>query len=89
MANTPNKFTPPNNVAPAYNFVNVSVGASLVGGFRALYIGTAGDLVITGFDDVSATFTGILAGTILPVMGKAIGTTASGSSAAGLIAIIG
>jgi hypothetical protein len=88
MANAPNKFNPPNNVAPGYNFIPVTVG-SVTGGFRALYVGTLGDVLITGFDDVSATFTNVQSGTMLPVIGKAIGTTASGTTAVGLVAIIG
>lgn len=93
MANIPNKFNPPNNVAPAYNFVAVSVTNGVAGagagGFRALFVGGLGDIAILGFDDVVATFTNVQAGSILPIMGKAIGTTSSGTTASGIIAIVG
>jgi hypothetical protein len=47
---------------------------------RALYVGGAGNLVVTMANGVDATFTGVAAGTYLPVrVGrvKATGTTAT------------
>ena len=38
----------------------------------AIYVGGAGDIEITGDDDVDATFVGVLAGTILSVRPKKI-----------------
>ena len=86
MANAPNFFVSPKDTSPANQFIPVTVG-SVTGGFRALFVGTLGDILITGFDDVSATFTNCQSGSILPVTGKAIGTTASGTTATGLVAI--
>ena len=48
--------------------------------FRALYVGTAGDVVITSLSGVDATYKNVAAGRILPVAGvkvKDTGTTAT------------
>lgn len=47
---------------------------------RALYVGGAGNIVLTGVDGVDATFSAVPAGTVLPVMPrrvKSTGTTAT------------
>ena len=86
---TPTKWSSPNITAPANSFAAIAVGASLVGGFKAIYVGSAGDLVVHSFDGggAAALFVGVQAGTILPVMGIAIGTTASGTNAGSLVAL--
>lgn len=73
----------PGLTGPAETWASVTPddGADLPGGrARALYVGGAGDLVIVGSDGVAATFTAVLAGTLLPVMAvrvKDSNTTAS------------
>ena len=96
---TPNKWSPGTNTAPAMAYVSVEVGASMIGGFRALYVGVTGNILLYSFDnDVNAagalltsTFTTLFvaaqAGSILPLMGLAIGTTASGTTAGSLVAL--
>lgn len=80
-------------------FVSLAVGASLVGGFKALFVGSAGNVLVYSFDCSVSTngtitgtpsttlFVGVAAGTILPVMGLAVGTTGSGTTADALVAL--
>lgn len=96
---TPSNFSAANITSPSMAYVSVAVGASLVGGFKALFVGSAGDLLIYSFDcsvnssgvitgtPVTTLFVGVQAGTILPVMGLAVGTTASGTNAGSLVAL--
>ena len=54
--------------------------ATVLSNTRALYIGTAGNLAVTMNDGVSATFSNVIGGTILPVQVTKVlstGTTAS------------
>ena len=47
---------------------------------RALYVGTGGNIVATGVDGVSVTFSNVPSGTLLPIrpkIVKATGTTAT------------
>lgn len=47
---------------------------------RAIYVGGAGDIVLVGSDDATATFTAVPAGVILPCGAKRVnltGTTAT------------
>lgn len=94
----PTKWSAPNITAPAMAYASVAVGASVVGGFKALYVGTAGDVLIYSFEStlntagnisVGATtlFKNAQAGSVLPIMGLAVGTTASGTTANDLVAL--
>lgn len=84
---TPTAWSANNITSPAMDFASVAVGASVNGGFKALYIGGAGDVAILNFAGNAVTFVGLQAGTILPVMGLAIATTSSGTTASNLIAL--
>ncbi len=86
---TPTKWAASNITSPSMSFAAIAVGASVVGGFKAVFVGSAGDLVVHSFDGsaAGALFVGVQAGTILPVMGLAIGTTASGTTAGSLVAL--
>ncbi len=94
----PTQWAAANITSPSMAYVSVAVGASLVGGFKALYVGDAGNVLVYSFEStlnsagnistgVSTLFANVAAGTILPVMGLAIGTTASGTSAGSLVAL--
>ena len=89
MVATPNNWSASNITAPAMDFVAVSVAdaSTIPGGFKALYIGGAGDVTLTNFSGNVATFVGLTAGTILPVMGIRVQATASGTTATGIIAL--
>lgn len=87
MADTPTKWSAANITSPAMDFESIAVGASMTGGFKALFVGSAGDIVIHGFGSNAVLFVGVQAGTILPVMGRAVGTTASGTNAGSLVAL--
>ncbi len=84
---TPTAWSANNITSPAMDFASIAVGASMVGGFKALFVGSAGDIVVHNFSGNGVLFVGIQAGTILPVMGLAVGTTASGTNAGSLVAL--
>ena len=96
---TPTQWSANNITSPSMAYASVAVGASLVGGFKALFIGSAGDALIYSFEcsvdssgvitgtPVTTLFVGLQAGTILPVCGLAVGTTASGTTAGSLVAL--
>ena len=52
---------------------------------RAIYVGSGGDLVVTMKSGVVVTFTGLIAGTILPVRVAAV--AASGTTATHLVGL--
>ena len=86
---SPTNWSANNNTSPGQSYAAIAVGASVTGGFRALYVGTAGDVCIQSFDGAlaGAVFVGAQAGSILPITGIAIGTTASGTTASNLVII--
>lgn len=96
---TPTKWSANNITSPSMSFVSLAVGASLLGGFKALFVGTAGNVLVYSFDCSVSTdgtikgttsttlFVGVQAGTILPIMGLAVGTTGSGTTADSLVAL--
>lgn len=53
--------------------------------YDAVYVGGAGDLVVTTKEGSSVTFTGLTAGSILPV--AIIGVTQTGSTATALVGL--
>lgn len=55
-------------------------------GFRALYVGGAGDVAVTMKGGGDITFTGILAGSILPIGASVIKN--SGTTATGMVALL-
>ena len=65
--------------ASGMNYGAVTPGDSTDIDFQALYIGVAGDVAISSGDTATATaavtFTGVLAGTILPIKGKRVMST--------------
>ncbi len=96
---TPSKWNANNITSPGMQYVSLAVGASLVGGFKALFIGSAGNVLLYSFD-CSVNSSGVITGTpsttlfvncqagsILPLMGLAIGTTNSGTTADAIVAI--
>lgn len=94
---TPTKWSAPNITAPAMSYVSVAVATSIVGGFKALYVGATGDILIYSFESVvvnnvisvpvTTLFVNAQAGSILPIMGLAIGASASGTTAGNLVAL--
>lgn len=58
---------------------------NLPGGCRAIYVGGAGNIALVGHDDVAVTFTGVLAGQILPCGAKRVNST--NTTATALVAI--
>lgn len=52
---------------------------------RAIYVGTVGDIVMTGDNDVSVTFANVPDGTLLPVSPKSI--TSTNTTATDIVAI--
>lgn len=70
----------PQDTNPARRFVAVTLSNTV--NFtevpRAIYIGgTGGNLVAIGPDDLPVTFTGLVAGTILPIQPKRINVTST------------
>jgi hypothetical protein len=66
---------------PGSVFRAVTPSDTVVQPFRAVYVGGAGNLAVIGLDDTAAvTFTGVVAGTLLPIRVSKIlatGTTAT------------
>lgn len=87
MVQTPNQWTSNNVTSPAYDFASVTPGTPITGGFKALWIGVAGNVGITNFNGTSVVFIGVPAGSILPIMGLTVITTASGTTAESIIAL--
>jgi len=48
---------------------------------RSLYVGGAGDVVVVFEDDAAITFTGVPAGTVLPVQAKRVNSTSTTATA--------
>lgn len=69
----------------AHFAANVADTAHADGEADALYVGGAGDVVVVRPDDTNITFSGVPAGTVLPV--KNIRVEATGTTATGLIAL--
>lgn len=73
-------------IDPAINFVAVTPhDTNPILGFRALYIGTTGDVAVKNPLGTVVTFVGVLAGTVLPIQGTIV--MATGTSATNIIAI--
>ena len=65
--------------SPFANIAAVTPGAPLPAPARGLWIGGAGDVVVTTVTGATATFVGVPAGTLLPVLAASVGaaTTAT------------
>lgn len=46
---------------------------------RALYVGTGGDVVIVGLDNVAVTFKNVPSGTLLPCVARRVNATGTGA----------
>lgn len=71
------------------NGIAVDVSATdqeLPQGCRAIYVGGAGDMVVTMWDGAVLTFVGIGAGSILPIRARTIAMT--GTTATAIIALL-
>jgi len=55
-------------------------------GFRALFVGGEGDISVTMFGGGDITFTGVVAGTILPISASQIKQT--GTTATNMVALL-
>ena len=79
MGNITKRIDPSNHyeaVTPSdtTNFTGPSNGTSLA---QAIYVGVGGDMVAIRDDDTAITFTGVVAGTIIPVQAKRINSTST------------
>lgn len=65
--------------SPALGAVAVTPSdtVNIVGGFKSLYIGGAGNVTLVTYNDEVVTFVGLLAGSILPVVGYRVNATAT------------
>ena len=73
--------------APARSWRNVTPSdtVNLPAGCRGIYVGTAGDVVLVGDDDVAITFTVADDGTLLPLGAKRVNNT--NTTATGIVAL--
>ena len=80
-------FTDKNSTGTGYRFGAVTPHDTdlLAQQARALYIGGAGNVVLKDPDGVSATFVGVLAGTILPIQTSRVMSTST--TATNIVAI--
>lgn len=58
-----------------------TAGDGLAKAPRAVYVGGAGNVVAVNDDGTTATFTGVPAGTVLPIMPKRINATSTTATA--------
>lgn len=72
---------------PAYNAVAITASDSvdIAAPVRAIYVGSAGNVVITTVAGTDVTFTGVPAGMILPV--RAVRVKATNTTATGLVGL--
>lgn len=66
--------------AQVWRAVTPSNSVNLPGGCRGIYVNVTGDISLVDQEDNALTFTGVAAGTILPLMAKRVnltGTTAT------------
>lgn len=55
---------------------STDVSPAQAGGFRGLYVGVGGNVAVVPVGGTaSVTFTGVVAGTIIPVMGRRVNST--------------
>lgn len=66
-----------NQSAPAHAFTAVTPhdSTNLAHPARALYVGTAGNVVAVSDSDVAVTFVGVQAGSVLPIRCKRVNST--------------
>lgn len=72
------KWTPPLITAPAYTYSAITTSDTVdesKGPFRAIFCGVAGNIAVVGLDNVAVTFVGVLAGAILPLIGRRVNAT--------------
>lgn len=75
----------PATVAPARGGAAVTKSDTAVVNFRALYIGGAGDVAVTGEDGENVTFESVPAGSIIPIRcTKVLSTGTSATKIVGL-----
>lgn len=84
---SPTNFSAPTISSPAQSYFPISPSDSvnILGGFRSLYIGTTGDIVIVDQNGNSCSFTSVPVG-ILPVQGSRVNAT--GTSAGGIVGLV-
>lgn len=64
----------------AFASVTPSDTVNITGEPRALFIGTGGDVVVVGQDDVAVTFANVQQGQTLPVRAKRVNATSTTAS---------
>lgn len=88
MADIVNKWAAATITAPANQFSAISPSDSTdetKGPFRAIYVGVAGNIAVVGLDNTAVTFVGVIAGSIIPVLGRRVNSTnTTASSLVGL-----
>ena len=86
----PSQFNPPTGTMPGYDafVITPNSGANLATPVRALWVGAAGDICLVTMKGTSLTFTGVNAGSILPIQCIRVNATTSGTTAGGIIGII-
>lgn len=75
------------SVEPAYRWRSVSAGDAFGQLTRGLYIGGAGNVHVVADDETGVTFTGVPAGTVLPVQAASIGSAGDGTTATAIIGL--
>lgn len=63
--------------SPAYIYkaITPSDSVNVVGLFKSIYVGGAGNAAVVAMDDTVVTFVGLVAGSIIPIIGKRINST--------------
>lgn len=72
------KWSASNITSPGYSFSAITPSDTIdesKGPFKAIYVGSSGDIAIVGIDNVAVTFAGALVGSILPMIGRRVNST--------------
>lgn len=90
-ADIANKWTPQMFSAPALSFSAITPSNTVDdpnGPFKAIYVGDisgGATITVVGLDNVAVAFAGVVAGSILPLVGRRVNST--GTAAASLVAL--
>ena len=68
------------STSPSTEYADASPGAGELPRYpRGLYVPVAGDVTVTGLDDVQVTFTAVPAGSVLPIGCKVLAAAPAGT----------
>ena len=64
-----------NSPGKSHFAITTSDSVDFTNSFRAIYVGTAGDVVIVALDGTAVTYKNAVAGSVIPMRGKRVNAT--------------